>query len=60
MKYFLLLDDSAGGNPILYFCGNTEHFCIVDSHIYAWNNKNWTFCCVSITAVYKQTHQNIM
>jgi hypothetical protein len=59
-NYFFLLDYSAGGNPISYFCGNTEHFCIVDSHIYARNIKNWAFCCVSIAAVFKQTQQNIM
>jgi len=36
------------GKPFFHFCGNTEHFYIVNSYIYTDNNKKETYCCVSM------------
>jgi len=44
MKYFVALQQCKA-IPLLHFHGHTEHFYIVNSHIYANNKKKITYCC---------------
>jgi len=48
---YTIASEQRKGNPFFHFCGNTEHFYIVNSYIYADNNKKKMYCCVSMATV---------
>ena len=58
MKYFLARE-FCQENPLLHFCGSTEHFYIAHSYIYAIKNKKGTRCCVSMSTAVTLTRHTV-
>jgi hypothetical protein len=56
MKY-IVTKQQCRGNPLLQFPGDTEHCYIVDSYIYANNNKKGTYFCIDMATGYANMPQ---
>ena len=57
-KHFVARQHSTG-TPLFHFHCNTEHFYIVDSYIYAKNNKKGGYCYVSTAKNVTRTRHNV-
>ena len=57
MKYFVARL-KCKGNPFFHLHGNTEHFHIVNSQVYANNNKKRNVLCLSMATGYENAPQN--
>jgi hypothetical protein len=56
---YLVVREHCKGNTMLHFNGNNEHFCNVDSYVYATNVKIGSYCYVFMVTIYNLMHNNI-
>jgi hypothetical protein len=57
-KYFVTLQQWKC-NPLLAFDSDTENFYMVDRYICDTNNKEETYCCVSMATTFTRTRRNL-
>jgi len=57
-KYFVTQKECKG-NPKLHFHVKAKHFCIIDSYMYANNNKIGSYCCVYMATVVRRTRRKL-